>query len=72
MLNNLLNTPDHIIRARLLPLLAIDLRRILQLLGIRDRAGKSDSRSNRREAIERFRVPELSAGDGGGDLEVAG
>lgn len=72
MLNHLPHAINHIIGTRLLPLLAIHRRPVPNLLRVRNNAGARDAGPNRRKLVKGLGVAELAAGDGGGELVVAG
>lgn len=72
MLHNLCDRVNHIIGARLLPRLAIDLCPVADILGIWNHARTRDAGSNGRELVKGLCVAELAAGYRGGQLVVAG
>ena len=71
MRNDLLDGPNHVIGARLLPHLAIDLGAVRELLRIGNPRRADDARPEGRKAIEGLCVSVLAARHAVGDLEVA-
>ena len=52
MLDNLLDGPDHIVGVGLLADFAVDLGRVLELLGVSDQFGRCDARADWGEAVK--------------------